>query len=56
MLDAKLDVFDRLMLVSMKLHLSFGDQDLAYRFGINQSMASINLPKLFMFYTQSCHA
>ena len=35
--DSKLDTFDQLMLVLIKLRLNLGDQDLAHRFGINQS-------------------
>ena len=40
MVDAKLDVFEQLMLVLMKLRLNLGDQDLAYRFGISQLTVS----------------
>ena len=37
MLGEKLDVFEQLMLVLMKLGLNLGDQELAYRFGISQT-------------------
>ena len=35
-----LSLFQQLMLVLMKLRLNFGDQDLAFRFGVNQSTIS----------------
>ena len=55
-LGAKLDTFDQLMLVLMKLHLNLGDQDLAYRFGINQSTVSRYFTKVLdVLYTKlSC--
>ena len=40
MKGAKLDVFEQLMLVLMKLRVNLRDQDLAYRFGISQSTVS----------------
>ena len=35
-----LSLFQQLMLVLMKLRINFGDQDLAFRFGVNQSTIS----------------
>ena len=45
MLGTKLDVFEQFMLVVMKLCLNLGDQDLAYRFGINNLLCQNTLAK-----------
>ena len=56
MVDAKLDVFEQLMLVLMKLRLNLGDQDLAYRFGISQSTVSQYFAKMIelLYVRLSC--
>ena len=45
--------FDQFLLTLMKLRLNVGDQDLAYRFGINQSTVSRCVAKWFdILYTK----
>ena len=37
--------FQQFLMVLMKLHFNLGDQDLAYRFGVNQSTVSRNFKR-----------
>jgi len=53
---AKLDVFEQLILVLMKLRLNHGDQGLAYRFGISHSTVSQYFGKMMelLYVRLSC--